>query len=95
MSVIVRTYELVGEPENPDRFFARAIAQDRPRKGQSTKSVEGFSVGFYADTAEGATAKAHAWIETERQRQIEIAGNRAAAAEKTRQAATAKTGAAA
>lgn len=87
MTIIVRTYETLSDVDPDERFFARAIAQDKPRKNRPGGFTEGFSVGFYAETAEAATAKALDWIEAERLRQAEIVGNRAAVAEKNRQSA--------
>lgn len=81
MSVTVRTYQTLGPCEPDEAFYSRAIAMERPRGG---KAREGFSVGFYAGSASEAADKAHAWIEAERKRQAEIAGNRAAAADKRR-----------
>lgn len=90
MSVLVRTYAALDTPEGSRAFYARAITQD-PVVGSDGKPTgkwrEGFSVGFYAATAEEASAKAEAWIVAERDRQIEILEGRAAAAEKRRRAA--------
>jgi hypothetical protein len=90
MSVFVRTYATIDPPDAGRAFYARAIAQEgvEDASGKSTgKWREGFSVGFYAETAEIATAKAEAWIVAERDRQTEILEGRAAAAEKRRKAA--------
>ena len=81
MTVSVRVYETVGEAEPGERFYARAIAM-KPVKGG--KSRESTSVGFYAATADEAGAKAHAWIEAERRKAIEIGLRREEAAQSRR-----------
>lgn len=57
------------------------IAQDIIRRG----SREGTSVGFYAESAEAAREKAHAWVQAERDREKRSAENRAAGAAKRQQ----------
>lgn len=90
MSVIVRTYAALNTHEADRAFYARAITQD-PVDGPDGKPTgkwrEGFSVGFYAATAQEAAEKASAWIDAERIRQTEILEGRAAAAEKRRKVA--------
>ena len=90
MSVFVRTYATIDPPSADRAFYARAIAREtvEDEAGKSAgKWREGFSVGFYAATAQEATEKAIAWIEAERIRQTEILEGRAAAAEKRRKSA--------
>lgn len=90
MSVFVRTYATIDPPSADRAFYARAIAREdvEDAAGKATgRWREGFSVGFYAATAEEATAKAEAWIVAERDRQTEIMEGRAAAAEKRRKPA--------
>lgn len=89
MSVIVRVYQAIGHAEPGERYMARAIAMGRPRK-DAPMGVEGFSVIFHSDDAEEAGAKAYGWIETERQRQLEVIGNRARAALKNSEHAASK-----
>ncbi|WP_187278239.1 hypothetical protein [Methylobacterium sp. WL7] len=90
MAVFVRTYATIDPPDAGRAYYARAIAQEAAldADGKPTgKWREGFSVGFYAETAEAATAKAEAWIEAERVREVGISEARAALAEKRRRAA--------
>lgn len=81
MTVSVRVYETVGEAEPCERFYARAIAM-KPVKDR--KPRETTSVGFYAATAEEAGAKAHAWIEAEREKAIKIGMRREEVAQSRR-----------
>lgn len=83
MTVAVRTYQTLGDPEEGERFAARVIAMDR-------KGREGPSVFLYAATAEEVEAKAYAWIEAERRRVETIAGNKAMAAIKNSRIAAEK-----
>lgn len=78
MTVFVRTYQTLGEPEPGERFMARAIAE----VGKPGAKREGFSVFFYAETAEDAQAKAEAWIVAERERAETIGINRQQAAKR-------------
>lgn len=90
MAVFVRTYATIDPLDAGRAFYARAIAQEPAldADGKPTgKWREGLSVGFYAETAEAATAKAEAWIEAERVREVGISEARAALAEKRRRAA--------
>lgn len=90
MSVFVRTYATIDPPDADRAFYARAIAQeavDGPDGKHTGKWREGFSVGFYASTAQEATERAIAWIHAENIRQTEILEGRAAAAEKRRKVA--------
>lgn len=80
MTVSVRTYQTLGDAEPGERFMARAIADVAVKKGG--KPREGFSVFFYAETAEQAEAKANAWIAAERERVEAISANRQQAAKR-------------
>lgn len=79
MTVSVRTYQTLGDPEPGERFMARAIAE-YGKHGH--KMREGHSVFFYAETAEQAEAKAQAWLVAERERAESIGFNRQQAAKR-------------
>lgn len=82
MTVSVRVYESVGPSEPGERFYARAIAMQKV-KGRD-KPRETTSVGFYADSAGEAGAKARAWIEAETKRLADIGLRREEAAQSRR-----------
>ncbi|MBP1180021.1 hypothetical protein [Methylobacterium sp. PvR107] len=58
-AVFIRLYQTIDPPKTSMAFMARAIAR-------SKGGGEGFSVGFYADTAFGAQKLAEIWIAEER-----------------------------
>lgn len=83
-AVLVRVYATLEAASSAENFYARAIARD-------SKGREDFSVGFYAETAEAAAAKARAWIVAERERQQALVEGRLSAAERRKQARAARS----
>jgi hypothetical protein len=75
--IFVRAYSCIDPCPEAEAYYARAII----RKG----TREGTSVGFYAESAEAAREKAHAWVQAERDRERRAAESRAAGVAKRQQ----------